>query len=113
MYVEIVQGEDEFGAEGGGGASQVGGGRKHSEGSMLSRPRPLVRRLTPVLLGTDLSAVLWELLTASAREDATTFLALLADADDALAASTEPHWTAWRHALAARRSLIENDPDAA
>jgi diguanylate cyclase (GGDEF)-like protein len=61
----------------------------------------------------DLSALLWELLTASAREDATTFLALLADADDAFGASAEPQWAVWRHALAARRSLIENDPDAA
>ena len=61
----------------------------------------------------DLAAVLWKLLAASAREDATAFLALLDDADDALAASTEPTWVAWRHALTARRSLIENDPDAA
>jgi diguanylate cyclase (GGDEF)-like protein len=61
----------------------------------------------------DLSAALWELLTASAREDATAFLALLADADDALAASPEPEWAAWRHALGARRELIENDPEAA
>jgi hypothetical protein len=53
----------------------------------------------------DLSAVLWELLAASAREDATAFLALLGDADDALAASTEPRWVAWRHALTARRSV--------
>jgi diguanylate cyclase (GGDEF)-like protein len=61
----------------------------------------------------DLSALLWQLLAASAREDATAFLALLDEADDALAASTEPRWVAWRHALTARRSLIENDPDAA
>ena len=31
----------------------------------------------------------------------------------AFAESTEPHWIAWRHALAARRALIESDPDAA
>ena len=61
----------------------------------------------------DLSTVLWELLTASAREDATAFLALLDDAEDALTASSEPRWVAWRHALTARRSLIDNDPDAA
>ena len=61
----------------------------------------------------DLSAVLWQLLTACAREDATSFLALLDDAEPALAESTEPHWVAWRHALAGRRALIENDPDAA
>jgi ketosteroid isomerase-like protein len=61
----------------------------------------------------DLSAVLWQLLTACAREDATSFLALLDDAGPALAEKTDPHWVAWRHALAARRALIENDPDAA
>jgi diguanylate cyclase (GGDEF)-like protein len=70
-------------------------------------PRPA--RVTP----SDLSAVLWDLLAASAREDATTFLALLADASDAWAENSEPHWIAWRHALSARRALIENDPDAA
>jgi diguanylate cyclase (GGDEF)-like protein len=72
-----------------------------------------VARQQPRTAPVDLAGVLWELLTASAREDATAFLALLADADDALAASTESHWVAWRHALAARRALIENDPDAA
>jgi len=61
----------------------------------------------------DLDAALWELLTASAREDATAFLGLLADADDAMRASSEPQWLAWGHALAARRALIENDPEAA
>jgi diguanylate cyclase (GGDEF)-like protein len=70
------------------------------------------RRPAPVAPG-DLSAVLWQLLAASAREDATAFIALLADADEALAESSEPRWTAWRHALTARRSLLENDPDAA
>ena len=70
------------------------------------------RRPAPVAPG-DLSAVLWQLLAASAREDATAFIALLADADEALAESTEPRWTAWRYALTARRSLLENDPDAA
>jgi diguanylate cyclase (GGDEF)-like protein len=57
--------------------------------------------------------VLWQLLAASAREDATAFLALLSDAGEAFAESTEPRWTAWQHALDARRSLIENDPEAA
>jgi diguanylate cyclase (GGDEF)-like protein len=61
----------------------------------------------------DLSAVLWRLLAASAREDATAFLALLDDAGDAFAESTEPHWLAWGHALSARRALIESDPEAA
>ena len=61
----------------------------------------------------DLSAALWALLAASAREDATAFIALLDEADEQLAESTEPHWTAWRHALTARRSLIDHAPDAA
>ena len=61
----------------------------------------------------DLSDVLWRLLAASAREDATAFIALLDEAGDAFAESTEPHWIAWRHALSARRALIESDPEAA
>jgi diguanylate cyclase (GGDEF)-like protein len=61
----------------------------------------------------DLAAVLWRLLDASSREDSTAFLALLDDADEALAESTEPRWTAWRHALTAQRALIESDPEAA
>jgi diguanylate cyclase (GGDEF)-like protein len=70
-------------------------------------PRPA--RVAP----GDLSAVLWQLLSASAREDATAFIALLDDAEDALAESTESGWIVWRHALNARRALIENDPEAA
>ncbi|MCW2530841.1 MAG: Diguanylate cyclase protein [Blastococcus sp.] len=70
-------------------------------------PRPV--RVAP----DDLSAVLWRLLAASAREDATAFIALLDEAGQAFAESTEPRWTAWRHALTARRALIENDPEAA
>ncbi len=66
----------------------------------------------PVVAG-DLAAVLWRLLDASSREDSAAFLGLLDDADGALAGSTEPRWTAWRHTLAARRALIENDPEAA
>ncbi|MGY1805089.1 diguanylate cyclase [Blastococcus sp. SYSU D00922] len=61
----------------------------------------------------DLAAVLWRLLDASSREDSTAFLTLLDDADGALAESTDPRWTAWRHTLAARRALIESDPEAA
>jgi diguanylate cyclase (GGDEF)-like protein len=70
-------------------------------------PRPA--RVAP----GDLSAVLWQLLSASAREDATAFIALLDDAEDPLAESTESGWIVWRHALNARRALIENDPEAA
>jgi diguanylate cyclase (GGDEF)-like protein len=61
----------------------------------------------------DLSAALWGLLDASTREDSSAFLALLDDADAALGESSEPRWTAWRHALAARRWLIESNPEAA
>jgi diguanylate cyclase (GGDEF)-like protein len=61
----------------------------------------------------DLSAVLWHLLDASARDDSTAFLTLLDDTDDALGHSTEPRWTAWRHALAARRGLMESEPEVA
>ena len=59
------------------------------------------------------AAVLWRLLDASSREDSTTFLALLEDADGALEEADEPRWTAWGRAFAARRALIENDPEAA
>jgi len=61
----------------------------------------------------DLQAALWGLLAAGHRDDVTGFLALLDDADAAFAAASEPLWVAWRHALAARRALIECDPDAA
>ena len=60
----------------------------------------------------DLSAALWELLTASAREDATAFIALLDDAENALAESTESGWIVWRHAVAARQRLIDDDAGA-
>jgi diguanylate cyclase (GGDEF)-like protein len=61
----------------------------------------------------DLAAVLWRLLDASSREDSTAFVTLLDDADGPLAESIEPRWTAWRHTFAARRALIESDPEAA
>lgn len=61
----------------------------------------------------DLAAALWRLLDASSREDSTAFLTALDDADGALAESSEPRWTAWRHTFAARRALIESDPEAA
>jgi diguanylate cyclase (GGDEF)-like protein len=66
----------------------------------------------PVTSG-DLSAALWRLLDASSREDSTAFLVLLDDAEPLLAASEDPRWTAWRHALAARRALFESAPDTA
>ncbi|SNR46783.1 GGDEF domain-containing protein [Blastococcus mobilis] len=61
----------------------------------------------------DLTAALWRLLDASSREDSTTFLALLDETETTLGGTTEPRWTAWRHALAARRGLLESDPEAA
>jgi diguanylate cyclase (GGDEF)-like protein len=66
----------------------------------------------PAAIG-DLEAVLWGLLEAGHRDDVTAFHALLAEAGDAFATPTEPRWTAWRHALAARRSLIGGDTPAA
>ncbi|HEY0127103.1 MAG TPA: GGDEF domain-containing protein [Blastococcus sp.] len=60
-----------------------------------------------------LATALWRLLDASSREDSTAFLTALDDADGALAGSSEPRWTAWRHTFAARRALIESDGEAA
>jgi diguanylate cyclase (GGDEF)-like protein len=61
----------------------------------------------------DLDAALWRLLAASDREDATTFRAVLDDAEPALAAATEPTWVVWRHALTARRGLLDGETEAA
>ncbi|MFD2092698.1 GGDEF domain-containing protein [Blastococcus deserti] len=61
----------------------------------------------------DLSTVLWRLLDASSRDDSTTFVTVLDDVGDAFAGSTDARWTAWGRALAARRALIESDPEAA
>ena len=57
----------------------------------------------------DLAAALWRLLDASSREDSTAFLTALDDADGALAESSEPRWTAWRHTFAARRAFIRGE----
>ncbi|HLM05735.1 MAG TPA: GGDEF domain-containing protein [Blastococcus sp.] len=61
----------------------------------------------------DLPDVLWRLLAASSREDTSAFLALLDDADPALGEASDSRWTAWRHAFAARRSLVDGNPEAA
>jgi diguanylate cyclase (GGDEF)-like protein len=61
----------------------------------------------------DLQAALWHLLASSDREDPTAFLGLLPDVEEALAARSEPRWTAWRHALAARRAVIDDDHEGA
>jgi diguanylate cyclase (GGDEF)-like protein len=60
-----------------------------------------------------LQAVLWRLLDASAAEEPEPFLTLLAGSEDLLADGSEPAWTAWRHALAARRALLMSSPDDA
>ncbi|MBN1095281.1 GGDEF domain-containing protein [Blastococcus sp. TML/C7B] len=59
-----------------------------------------------------LRAALWRLLAAGARNDGA-FLAVADDVDDVLASSTDPYWTAWRAALAARRGLADGDCEAA
>ncbi len=61
----------------------------------------------------DLQAALWRLLAASDSEDATAFLALLDEHRDALEETGEPCWMAWRHALWARRGLIDGEPESA
>ena len=60
-----------------------------------------------------LQAALWRLLDVSSGEDPGSFLALLDESDAAFAESPQPSWTAWRHALAARRALLEGRPDDA
>ncbi|WP_369255888.1 GGDEF domain-containing protein [Geodermatophilus amargosae] len=60
----------------------------------------------------DLDAALWRLLAASSRDDAAAFRTGLDDAEARLAAAADPGWAAWRHALAARRGLLDGDRDA-
>jgi diguanylate cyclase (GGDEF)-like protein len=67
----------------------------------------------PVEAPDDPFALLWPLLAAGARDDRAAFLALMGDADAAFAGSPEPRWVAWRHALAAHRALIDDEPEAA
>ncbi|RBY77651.1 GGDEF domain-containing protein [Geodermatophilus sp. TF02-6] len=72
---------------------------------MTSRPSHLTEG--------DLDDALWRLLAASDRDDPTTFTAEHDRAEAALTASTDPRWTAWRHALAARRQLLDGDRGSA
>jgi diguanylate cyclase (GGDEF)-like protein len=60
----------------------------------------------------DLDAALWRLLAASGRDDAAAFRAGLDDAEARLDTAADPGWAAWRHALAARRGLLDGDRDA-
>jgi diguanylate cyclase (GGDEF)-like protein len=62
---------------------------------------------------SDLAAALWGLLDASTREDSTAFLVLVEEAEATFGESADPRWIAWRHALDARRALIEGDPEGA
>ncbi|TFV78633.1 GGDEF domain-containing protein, partial [Blastococcus sp. CT_GayMR20] len=70
-------------------------------------------RRAPDASSGDLSAVLLRLLSASVREESATLLPLLEEATAAFAESTAPQWTTWRHSLAARRAVIDNDAEAA
>jgi diguanylate cyclase (GGDEF)-like protein len=67
----------------------------------------------PGTVSDHLPDLLSRLLEASSREDASDFLALLDDNADAFAEATDPLWVAWRHALTARRSVVEDDSGAA
>jgi diguanylate cyclase (GGDEF)-like protein len=60
----------------------------------------------------DLDDALWRLLSASDRDDPAVFTAEHDRAAAALDAASDPCWTAWRHALAARRGLVDGDPEA-
>jgi diguanylate cyclase (GGDEF)-like protein len=70
-------------------------------------------RRAPDASSGDLAELLERLLSASVREETATLLPLLDEASMAFAEATTPHWTTWRHALAARRALIDDDPEAA
>ena len=59
----------------------------------------------------DLHAALWRLLGAGPRDDAATLLAVLDDTQDALAEADDPQWVAWRHAVTARRAVVEGELD--
>jgi diguanylate cyclase (GGDEF)-like protein len=60
----------------------------------------------------DLDDALWRLLSASDRDDPAAFTAEHDRAGAALDAAADPGWTAWRHTLAARRGLVDGDPEA-
>ncbi|WP_091373954.1 diguanylate cyclase [Geodermatophilus sp. DSM 45219] len=60
----------------------------------------------------DLDDALWRLLSASDRGDPAAFAAEHDRAAAALDAATDPRWVAWRHALAARRALVDGDREA-
>jgi diguanylate cyclase (GGDEF)-like protein len=55
---------------------------------------------------------LWGLLAVSGRDDAAQLRAELDAAEAALATTDDPHGTAWRHAVEARRALLDDEPAA-
>ncbi|WNV75936.1 GGDEF domain-containing protein [Geodermatophilus sp. DSM 44513] len=57
----------------------------------------------------DLEGALWRLLAAGDRDDPAAFTAEHDRATAALDAVADPRWTAWRHALAARRGLVDGE----
>ncbi|MGY1635373.1 GGDEF domain-containing protein [Geodermatophilus sp. SYSU D00742] len=65
------------------------------------------------LVEEGLDDALWRLLAASHHDDPTVFAREHDRAEPALLATTEPHWTAWQHAFAAQRGLLEGDREAA
>ena len=66
-------------------------------------------RVTPGVL----QSALWRYLDASHVEDPGPFRALLDDSAATFADGCDPAWTAWQHALAARRATLDGDPDTA
>jgi diguanylate cyclase (GGDEF)-like protein len=79
------------------------------------RPDRVEDRVTPGperLTEGDLDGALWRLLSASDRDDPAAFTTEHDRAAAALDAATDPRWIAWRHALAARRALVDGDPEA-
>jgi diguanylate cyclase (GGDEF)-like protein len=77
----------------------------------------VARRSARLVSGSDpvagLWTALWRLLALSDRENQTAFLDLLDDRADALAATADPFWGAWRHAFAARRAVLGDAPEEA
>jgi diguanylate cyclase (GGDEF)-like protein len=58
-------------------------------------------------------SALWELLDLDDRDHGPTFLEVLEDAIVSFSTGPDTRWTAWSHALTARRHVIDNQPDAA
>ena len=61
---------------------------------------------------SDLHAALWRLLAAGHRDDVPTLLTVLDETSEALAEADDPLWVTWRHAVTARRALVQAETDA-